>query len=348
MLALYRDAHNGSDATFAAEQDARYRQLFPAPFKPAAHTPESGGHTALLTLFTGSACSPCVAADLALDAILRSYPRTEVVGLAFDQHIPEPDPLANPDSVAVAARFGDQFTPTYALDGQMLPPGGGPRIDAEQIYKGLVKSLDSDIARPSGVQLQLTATLDADGHVSAQAHVRLPEEQELKQEIATLPVPPPPAKPGDKPADKAAHPAPAVPAPAAVPAPPAAPALQLNFALVEDDIRYSGENGIRFHPMVVRALAKPAGEGFPLKPDASATFDTAFDPAAISRQLSSYLDSYERHNDRFENTHFLSKDTSMNPANLRVVAWVENTADHRILQAAFVSLAPATHTGEAQ
>jgi hypothetical protein len=343
MLSLYRDAHKGSDATFAADQDARYRQLFPPPFTPAMHKPEPDGHTAMLALFTGSACSPCVAADLALDAILRSYSRTEVVGLAFDQHIPEPDPLANPDSIAVAARFGDQYTPTYALDGQMLPPGGGSRSDSEELYKGLTKSLDADIARPSAVHLQLTAVLAADGHISAQAHVKLPDEQELREELATLPVPAPPAKPGAKPANKAVH-----TAPAAAPAPPAGPALQLNFALVEDDVRYSGENGIRFHPMVVRALAKPAGEGFLLKPDAAATLDAAFDPAAISRQLSKYLDSYEQHNERFENTHFLGKNTAMNPANLNVVAWVENTADHRILQAAFVSLAPAVHTGEAQ
>ena len=344
MLTLYRTAHNGSDATLEADQDARYAKLFPPPFTPAPHHSPTGGHTVLVELFTGSGCEPCVGADLAMEAMLDAYPRTELITLSFDQHIPLPDPLANPDSLARATQYGVNHTPNFAIDGQTLEPAGGLRSDSESLYKDVTRILDTDTARPSGVELQLTAALTPAGQVTAQAHVTLPADDQLQKEIAVLPVPPPPpAKPDPKAAAKPS------PTPSAtVPTPPAAPSLTLNFALVEDEVRYAGENGIRFHRMVVRALAKPAGQGFPLTSAASATLDATFQPAEISKQLTTYLDAFEKHNERFENVHFLAKNTAINPAHLKVVAWVENAADHRILQAAFVSLSPTKTTGEAE
>jgi tetratricopeptide (TPR) repeat protein len=337
MLTLYRAAHNGSDATFQSDQDTRYAQLFPAPFTPASHTTPAKGHTVLIELFTGSACEPCVGADLAVDAMLAAYPRTSLIALSFDQHIPAPDPLANPDSLARATQFGVRYTPTFAIDGQTLEAVGADRSESEKLYTGITKSVDTDAIRPTAVQLQLTAALTAEGKVTAQAHVTLGSSDQLQKEIATLPVPPPPPDP------KAAK-----PTPAAAASEPAPPALTLNFALVEDEVRYAGENGIRFHRMVVRALAKPAGEGFPLTASSPATLDTAFNPADITKKLATYLDAYEQHNERFENTHFLARPTAIDLTHLKVVAWIEDTATHRILQSTFASLTPANSTGAAE
>jgi len=333
MLTLYRTAHNGSDATFQTDQDTRYARLFPPPFTPELHHQPTGGHTVLVELFTGSGCEPCVGADLAMEAMLAAYPRTELVALAFDQHIPLPDPLANPDSIARATQYGILHTPNFAIDGQPLEAAGGDRSDSETLYKDVTKTLDADAARPSGVELHLTAALTPEGKVTAQAHVTLAAEDQLQKEIAALPVPPPPATSDPKITPESAA---------------AAPSLTLNFALVEDEVRYAGENGIRFHRMVARALAKPAGQGFALTSGSSAILDAAFQPAEISKKLTEYLDGFEKHNERFENTHFLAKNTTINPAHLKVVAWVENAADHRVLQTAFVSLTPTSPTGEAE
>jgi hypothetical protein len=330
MLTLYRDSHNGSDAGLAKDQDARYEQLFPAPFEPAAHHATASGHTVLLELFTGSGCQPCVGADLAMEGVLAAYPRSEVVALAFDQHIPLPDPLANADSIAHGTEYGINHTPTFSIDGQTLEPNGGSRTDAEQLYKTVTKPLDADITRPTAVQLQLTAAIADGSKVEARAHFTLPSDDILQKELATLPVPPPPAKPDSKPNAK--------PAPAVVPTAPATPALTLNFALVEDEVRYSGENGMRFHRMVVRALAKPSE----LATANATSLDASFDLATISQKNTEYLAAFEKHNERFENTHFLSNDTAINPAHLKVVAWIENPADHRVLQTAFVSLSSGT------
>ncbi|WP_433984222.1 hypothetical protein RBB78_03750 [Tunturiibacter empetritectus] len=326
MMELYRSAHGGSDQGFLADMDAQYARIFPDPFTPQPAKPTDGSRTALLELFTGSACDPCVSADLAVDALLKTYSRNQLVVLAFDQHIPDPDPLANPDSIARAKSYGVAFTPTSKLNGKNLWEGGGPRANAETSYDEAIKKIDADANKPSGVQLQLTATRSPDGMIQASATVSIDNPQLLQQSLA----PDPPAKAAD---DKTPA---AIPAPAAQSAP-IEPHLVANFALVEDDVRYSGENGIRFHRMVVRSLAQPAGTGSPVEP--GKTLEATFDPAAVSATLKTYLDTYEQKNDRFGKVQFLAKDTTLEPAHLAIAAWVEDTATHRVLQAAFVPIA---------
>ena len=346
MMELYREAHGGSDSGFTAEMDARYSQIFPAAFDPGSHPAAQTGHTILLELFTGSGCPPCVGGDLAVEGALQSYPRTEVVALAFDQHIPEPDPLANQDSIDRADFYNVKFTPDYMLDGAPMPLNGDRRDGSEELYTKLAGLLDKEAATSSNVQLQLTGS-EGDGRlVSAHAVVTLGSEESLKQQIdRKVQVEPPPDPNAPAPPKPAANKK--IKKPAATPASPKAdatgtpaaePHLVLNFALVEDDVRYSGENGIRFHRMVVRALAKPAGDGFPLDPGKTATLDATFDPGAISAKSLEYLTNFEKGNDRFDRFEFISKDTSIDPKHLALAAWVQDTTSHRVLQAAFFPL----------
>ncbi len=106
-------------------------------------------------------------------------------------------------------------------------------------------------------------------------------------------------------------------------------------------MRYSGENGVRFHRMVVRSLAKPADTGFETHGEGTATFDASFDPAAISKSLTGYLDGFEAQNDRFGKIAFLTKDMTMQPSHLGVAVWVQDTVSHKVLQAAFAPLGTA-------
>ncbi len=330
MTELYRKAHNGSDAGFAADLDTRYNQVFPSP--PAANKPlpVTGGHTVLLELFTGSACGPCVGGDVAVDRLLDAYPRTEFVALAFDQHIPDPDPLANADSVARGDFYDLAFTPTYLLDGQQLSVSGAARENSDKIYNQLAGLIDGNAAVATGVQLQLSVGNAEAGIINAHATVTLPDSKQIEKALSIKVEPEPPAEPGAKPAPGTAAPLPAVV--------PAEPHLMVNFALVEDDVHYSGENGVRFHRMVVRALARPAYTGFPVSTGGSATLDASFDSAAITRSLTTYLDGYEQHNDRFGKIAFLTKDTTLHPDHLAIAAWVQDSVSHHILATALVPL----------
>jgi hypothetical protein len=63
--------------------------------------------------------------------------------------------------------------------------------------------------------------------------------------------------------------------------------LRLQIALVEDRLRYSGENGIRFHPMVVRGMA--GEDGFPVGAGKSSSIEYLFDIRKISSELKDLL-----------------------------------------------------------
>ena len=61
--------------------------------------------------------------------------------------------------------------------------------------------------------------------------------------------------------------------------------LKVQILLVEKEIRHLGENGIRFHPMVVRAFGGDKQEGYPIDANGKGTFDASFDLEAISREI---------------------------------------------------------------
>jgi hypothetical protein len=108
--------------------------------------------------------------------------------------------------------------------------------------------------------------------------------------------------------------------------------LKLRIALVEKELRYTGENGVRFHPMVVRALA-----GHDVKPSGGA-FDSAFDLAKIAAANGKHLDEFEK-TGRDEPFQFLEKKHQLHATELAAVVFLEDPAAHRILQAHWVDLA---------
>ncbi len=323
LKGLYREEHGGSDSGLEAALDAKYATLYgPSNFNPARAAAIPGGHTALLELFTGSACPPCVGGDIAVEDFAKAYGDKKLVTLAFDQHIPEPDPLANAASLDRAKMYGVNSTPSYMLDGKSMGGGGWDRDHVQRVYDRLNKDVAEEIALPTAVQLRLTASRGADGIIHAQATVTAGDTGRIAKEIV-MPADAPKQGKGAKPAS--------APAPAK-PALPPTPHLVVNFALVENDVRYSGENGVRFHADVVRALSKPADGGYPVELGKTADVDAAFDPAAVSKELSAYLAGYANAKD----IHFLSTDTALNPEHLLVAAWVQDAGTHRVLDAALV------------
>ncbi|HYM36448.1 MAG TPA: hypothetical protein VET48_13700, partial [Steroidobacteraceae bacterium] len=103
-------------------------------------------------VFSGSGCGPCVAADLAFEALLRRDPANEVAVLFYHEHTPVPDPLANPASIARSKYYGVRSVPMVYLDGDALPSIGGIR----QMVQGSYTSLVSDVDR----RLEIPADLD--------------------------------------------------------------------------------------------------------------------------------------------------------------------------------------------
>jgi hypothetical protein len=121
--------------------------------------------------------------------------------------------------------------------------------------------------------------------------------------------------------------------------------LRLQVVLVEEMVRYTGENGVRFHPMVVRSLAGTGTDtlGFPVASGKGAKVAYTFDIAKAIAAAKSHLDEMEGgSNKRFGKFQFVERKNGIDTANLRVVAFVQDETTKEILQAASVGLrAPA-------
>jgi hypothetical protein len=115
--------------------------------------------------------------------------------------------------------------------------------------------------------------------------------------------------------------------------------LRLQIALAEETLRYSGENGIRFHPMVVRAMAGEMAGGFAVEAGKGTSAEWSFDLAAITKELKVHLDEFEekRKDDKFA---FAEKKHEIDATNLVVVAFVQDEDSKQILQSTVIRLKP--------
>ena len=138
-----------------------------------------------MELFTGAQCPPCVAADVAFDALLKTYKPTELVGLQYHLHIPGPDPLTNKDTEARQQYYGDEIsgTPSTFFNGHSQAGGGGPMQASEQKFNEFRGIIDSQLEARGRRQVEVSATRQGDQiEITAQATVtRKPESNGAKR-----------------------------------------------------------------------------------------------------------------------------------------------------------------------
>ncbi|MCS6863661.1 MAG: hypothetical protein RMJ56_01530 [Gemmataceae bacterium] len=139
--------------------DAEYLKNVP-PFRPAKYpgrkNPDAN-RVAVLELFTGAQCPPCVAADVAFDALLKSYSPRELVLIQYHLHIPGPDPLTNADTVARAKYYGIKSTPSTLFNGQPHARGGGGMAQAERKYNQYIEFIHPILEQKTEVTISAQA-----------------------------------------------------------------------------------------------------------------------------------------------------------------------------------------------
>jgi hypothetical protein len=162
---------------YDAKLDAEYHEKVP-PFKPGTfggRLEEKANRVVVMEIFTGAECPPCVAADVAFDALLKTYKPTEFIGLQYHLHIPGPDPLTNTDTVARQGYYGSEIsgTPSTFFNGKSVNgDGGGPMARAEFKYNEYRKEIDSSLSTEKKADIKLTATRTSDEvKISAKATV---------------------------------------------------------------------------------------------------------------------------------------------------------------------------------
>jgi thiol-disulfide isomerase/thioredoxin len=114
--------------------------------------------------------------------------------------------------------------------------------------------------------------------------------------------------------------------------------LKVQILLVEKEIRHLGENGIRFHPMVVRALGGEKGEGYKIDANGKGTFHASFDLEVIGQDIRKQLDEYEAKGHRGETFKFSAKKDQIDRGDLAVVVFVQDDKTKHVLQAGYIDL----------
>ncbi len=157
--------------TLNAELDREYLAKMP-PFQPAAYEGRKAqsDRLAVLELFTGAQCPPCVAADVAFDALETTYKSGEVVLIQYHLHIPGPDPMTNAATEARAEYYDVHSTPSTLFNGKKEASGGGPIARAEAKYKEYRDILDKLLEQPAEASVRVGATRQGDT-VTIQADV---------------------------------------------------------------------------------------------------------------------------------------------------------------------------------
>ena len=139
----------------AEEKKGRFEPLKPDPY-PGRANPHHD-RVVLLELFTGAECGPCVAADLAFDALSDAYRTTELITLEYHLHIPRPDPLTGRDSVARAAYYDIHSTPSTVFNGKPAAGGGGPAEHARKKLNQYRFVIDETLKNTKRAAIQLEA-----------------------------------------------------------------------------------------------------------------------------------------------------------------------------------------------
>jgi hypothetical protein len=136
------------------------------PFKPEEFKGRKGksNRVAVVELFTGAQCPPCVSADIAFDAAAKTYKPSDVVLLQYHLHIPGPDPLTNADSEKRQKYYGDDIrgTPTMFVNGTTTPPLGGLKQHGEDRYGTLRKLIDGALETDATADLKLSVDRKGD------------------------------------------------------------------------------------------------------------------------------------------------------------------------------------------
>src|SRR4030043_286184 len=88
--------------------------------------------------------------------IMERCSRNDVAVVMYHLHIPFPDPMTNPSTLARAESCKVRGTPSYAIDGNMAS-GGGDRKKANSDFVKLNSQIEERLVAPAEARILLDA-----------------------------------------------------------------------------------------------------------------------------------------------------------------------------------------------
>jgi len=136
----------------------------PPLFDAGRHGANHSGPALVAELFTGAQCGPCQAADYAFDGLMARFPESTVNVLQYHIHVPGPDPMTTPDTMARARFYQIRSTPIAVFSGTEKRPGGGPSALAEVAFRQYLELVNSQLEtagkNPAKVDFQVLRDQD--------------------------------------------------------------------------------------------------------------------------------------------------------------------------------------------
>jgi len=157
-------------ALYPKADDKQFQEYLGSLYSPSFRNPVSGqpyrassddpNHTVLAEFFTGAGCEPCMAPDLAFEAMLQRYNRNQVVLIEYHNNAPDMDPLTNFGSDERGIYYGTQLsTPHVFINGKKIDIEEGLPDHAQADYDKLTGLVDHALSQPGGGGLRVSARL---------------------------------------------------------------------------------------------------------------------------------------------------------------------------------------------
>jgi hypothetical protein len=169
LAELWHEKHGNTDGLGEFLNTTYAQRIYSFADQPADQ-PATGNRTVLCELLTGALCPPCVSADVATGGIETTFPRSNVIVLRYHQHVPGPDPTANPHSEARMSYYGAQGTPAVYVNGSPIPGLGGLLENSVDNYNRLRGVIEPLLSQQTDIRLNVSAEAkDGELTVSAEA-----------------------------------------------------------------------------------------------------------------------------------------------------------------------------------
>lgn len=273
--------------------DTDYRARLPKwEIKKFGERKAKANRVALVELFTGAECAPCVAASLACGRLSEMYKQVDVIALQYHLHTGGANPLANPDAESRYDFYASAYPqhadsiPAIFIGGMPRPLGGGPANAAKQKLEAYRDVINPILNEKTDIKLELKVKRENNRIILTAKANELGDEQSNRK---------------------------------------------LRFAVFEDEVRYPGGNGMRFHRGVVRAM--PGGADGIALTKYEESHDVTLDLDELRTRLTKHLDEYAKNEAPFARPH-----RPLELKQLKAVAWIQDDAGKPILQAAFADI----------
>ena len=117
----------------------------------------AAGRRVLLELVTGAHCKPCLAADLAFEALQSHYTADYLTLVQYHVNIPIPEPLANTVSGNLARRLGAASAPQAFINGVSPNLGGGLEDRREERFDQYRALINRALEQPAAHRIEAEA-----------------------------------------------------------------------------------------------------------------------------------------------------------------------------------------------